>query len=214
MLVYQSQTVQNEKGQPECKARRACWGGELLLMEKRGDYRECFDPRYTCLSLLLFAGYLWLLVQTKEEHLKDLTRERNKYSDHWKCPMTELWLPFLSYKSLLTLSMPPPPFWHSIFSLRSDSAISSLLTSQREMRKSERWVENMQLYDIEYVLRMANCKLTLDNFQGSLKMSDSKTMTITPPPPPWWGNATSCLNEHQIVSLNDELKVPAKGLNC
>lgn len=170
----------------------------------RRDYRELVDLGYRCLSLMLFAGCLWLLVWVHEVHLKASAREGNNYSDHWKHHIIKLLAPALS-RSHLTLSMPLHPsdtrfpqqyLWTTFFT-----------EGDEEIR---RWVENLhQLYSSEYVVTLANYKLPLGNHQENLKMQDSKNKLIKQ-----LMGKCYILFEDQIAILNDILKLPAKGLNC
>lgn len=104
--------------------------------------RRVLEPGHRCSSLIVFAGCI--------------------------CDWAPA--PALPYRDQLTLNVPPPCFRHSVSSLTNGLMISSLLSPQKEMRKSEVGLEMCcQLYNSEHVT-MGNHKLPLNNLQVSFKM--------------------------------------------
>lgn len=135
---------------------------ELTLVEERETAGPLSrDTDVHLWSFLLDAFGFWC--ELGKEHLKDSARGGNNCS-HRKChwlnpgPSSATWGP-------VDLERAPASFWHSVSSLKN-SLISSLLISQREMRKPEVRVKICcQLCTNEYIVTMVNSKLPLNNLQ-------------------------------------------------
>ena len=137
---------------------------KLALVWMMREHRELLEPGFRCLWCRLLDAF-WLLMWAREEPLKDSTRWRNNCMDHWKHHMAELW-PQL-YRTETSWPWTCPSIFLTLFSRRKNGlTISSLLTSQREVRESEDgWKICCPVYKSEYIVTTAKCKLPLNNLQ-------------------------------------------------